>query len=393
MMNTRNRYLVAVGAAFLIATLAACGSSHKVHKGRLTPKQIREYADDVLSSEEKKSFRVPFEVSDEVKELAKEVYKAGYSKTFTARQLALMLLEDGRLGITYERDSNATAMEVYTQRRANCISFTNLFVGMARSLGINANYAEVTEVSSFNKVGHTIVYNSHICAVVFEGPKAYLIDFSFRPNPQYHSWRAISDLEAVASFYNNIASQLYLKGDDSDSMAKALALYKMALKIYPNSASTYNNLGVLRLRQDDAAGAEKMFRKALEIRPGYFAAYTNLGSIYRKRGEMDKAIKLIKEAIAASPSNPYAHHTLGRYYQEIGDNDKAEASLRKALRIDKYFTEARHELGRLYLRMGRGKEALHQFALALKFHPDDSIARSKVDLIRQLTMDSSAEKQ
>jgi Tfp pilus assembly protein PilF len=376
-----------LGIGLLLILAAGCTATHKYPQGKVPAEEMHKYAEKVLSHEEMQHFKVPYEIGDQLRTIAKEVDKGGYSKTFMARELALMLLEDGALGVSYNRDSNATAEEVYAKKQANCISFTNLFIGMARSLGIDANYAEVTEVSSFDKMGNTIIYNTHVCAVVFEGPRVYLIDFSFRPNPQYHSWRAISDLEAVADFYNNIASQYYLKSDDLDHEEKALEYYNMALKIYPDSVSTFNNLGVLKLRENDFEGAEQMFLKALQLRPGYFAAYTNLGSIYRKRGEIDKAIELLQAAIDASPTNPYSYHSLAKLYLEIDEKEKAEENLKKALRIDKRFTEARHELGRLYLRMGRGKEALQQFALALKYQPDDTVARNKMDLIRQLTME------
>lgn len=386
-MNRLHGLMVSVGIGSLLILAAGCNATHKYPQGKVHSEEMQRYAEKVLTPQEMQIFKVPFEIDDQLRTLAKEVDKGGYSKTFMARELALMLLEDGAIGVSYNRDSNATAKEVYVTKKANCISFTNLFIGMARSLGIDANYAEVTEVSSFDKLGNTIIYNSHVCAVVFEGPRVYLIDFSFRPNPQYHSWRAISDLEAVADFYNNIASQHYLKSDDPDRVEKALKYYNMALKIYPDSVSTFNNLGVLKLRENDFEGAEQMFLKALQIRPGYFAAYTNLGSIYRKKGEIDKAIELLQAGIDASPNNPYSYHSLAKLYLEIDDKEKAEETLRKALRIDKRFTEARHELGRLYLRMGRGKEALQQFALALKYQPDDTVARNKMDLIRQLTME------
>jgi tetratricopeptide (TPR) repeat protein len=258
---------------------------------------------------------------------------------------------------------------------------------MARAIDINAQYAEVTEVDSFNKVGDTVVYNSHVCAVVFDGPKPYLIDFSLRRYPQYRAWRAISDLEAVASFYNNIGSEKYLNEDDPARFENAMRYYNMSLKLYPDAPQVYNNIGVLELNRGNVAAAERNFRKALEIRPGYFAAYNNLGSIYNRRGETNKSIELLGSAIKASPDNPFAYLSLARLQVSEDLLEEAEMNLKKALSVDKRFTEARHELGRLYLRMGRGSEALRQFALALKYQPDDDIARNKMELIQQLALD------
>jgi len=378
-----------VAALVSVALLTGCGSvkNLKVPHERLSPQQLQNYANSVLESDELKLFEVPFKIDRSLVKSAHMAETFGRTKYQQAKQLAVMLLTGKDMGIVYSRNSNYSALDVVAHKKANCISYTNLFIGMARAIRINAQYAEVTEVDSFEKVGDTIVYNSHICAVVYDGPKPYLIDFSLTDYPQYHRWRAISDLEAAACFYNNIGSDIFLRRETPDFLEKAIKYYTIAYKLYPDSPQVYNNLGVIEMELGNIDKAEQDFHRSLAIRPGYFAAYNNLGSIYLRKGELDEAIRLVREAIEASPGNRFAYNTLARMLIQKEDYAGAEETLKKALKINKRYTEARHRLGKLYLKLGRGKEALQQFALALKYKPDDDIARNKMDLIQRLASD------
>ena len=381
----KKRVLPLVTFAVLAQLLASgCGTVHRSRQNQYSAAQLQAYAEQVLEPDELELFRVPFQLNRELQDAALRVNRFGRNRIVQARDLALMILRPGDLGITYNRGRNATAIEVYETREANCISYTNLFVGMARTIGIEVYFTEVTEIDSFEKVGDTVVYNSHICAIVYEGSRHFMIDFSLRDHPQYHNYRVISDLEAVACFYNNLGSRALLDGGDAGDIGTAQRYFSLALKLYPNSPQVYNNLGVLMLVRGDVAAAERMFERALQVRPGYFAAYNNLGNIYMRRGEVDRAIGVVREAAEASPDNPYGFHALGRLYLRTDDSEAAEQVLRRALRIDRSFTEARHSLGRLYLRTGRSQEALEQFALAMRYQPDDDIARNKIEMIRRL---------
>lgn len=379
-------WFLILGLVALLATLTSCGTVQKVDKKVFSDTEMLRFARKVLSDEEFALFKVPYKITDELREIAKEIARPGWSKSFQAKQLALKLLAGDELGITYSHNCNFSAIEVFESRKANCISYTNLFVGMARSIGINAEYAEVTEVESYSKIGDTVVYNSHVCAVVFEGPKHYLIDFSLRPHRNYHFWRAMSDPEAAAVFYNNLGAREYLEEDESVRVNKALTYFYLARKLAPKLPQVYNNLGVLELHRNNISKAESYFHMALEHRPGYFAAYSNLGSLYLTRGELDNALRLYQGAVKASPENKYAFHALARLQIRKGFNEEAERSLKKALAIDQRFTDARHDLGRLFLRSGRLADALDQFALALKYQPDDKLAQSKIDMIESLAV-------
>lgn len=73
---------------------------------------------------------------------------------------------------------------------------------------------------------------------------------------------------------NNIATGIYQVSGNADKMTKRI---EEAIKINPNDAQNYYNLGVLYL--DDASKAvesKNLFKKAIELNPKHFESYNNL---------------------------------------------------------------------------------------------------------------------
>ena len=73
--------------------------------------------------------------------------------------------------------------------------------------------------------------------------------------------------------------------------------YNEALRINPNDAKVYNNLGVLMVGQNKKNEAVELFNKALHIDPSYAGAYYNLGKIFENEGRIEEAIFNYRKAI------------------------------------------------------------------------------------------------
>ncbi|HAR73221.1 MAG TPA: hypothetical protein DCR77_07425, partial [Flavobacteriaceae bacterium] len=73
---------------------------------------------------------------------------------------------------------------------------------------------------------------------------------------------------------NNIATGIYQVSGNADKMTKRI---EEAIKINPNDAQNYYNLGVLYLDDASKAGESKnLFKKAIELNPKHFESYNNL---------------------------------------------------------------------------------------------------------------------
>ena len=118
---------------------------------------------------------VPFALSEEMAEWTRgSVGETGREERLD--RLVELVTNASLLGVRYEAGYTGSAVEVFTERMANCLAFTQMFVGMARELDLAAYFVEV-DVENFERSGDLIVVSDHV-AVGF-GPRHTMrvIDF------------------------------------------------------------------------------------------------------------------------------------------------------------------------------------------------------------------------
>ena len=62
------------------------------------------------------------------------------SSSLRFRRLLQALQVHGYLAAEYDAGSTLTAAETFRTRRGNCLSYTNMFVALARAAGLRASY-------------------------------------------------------------------------------------------------------------------------------------------------------------------------------------------------------------------------------------------------------------
>jgi tetratricopeptide (TPR) repeat protein len=94
--------------------------------------------------------------------------------------------------------------------------------------------------------------------------------------------------------------------------AEALAALTAAEQENPNDAAIRNFRGIAltQLGRSDDAAAE--YREAIRLNPQLADAYRNLGHLEWTEGHPDPARAALKKALDLSPDDPYAHYYLGR---------------------------------------------------------------------------------
>jgi predicted O-linked N-acetylglucosamine transferase (SPINDLY family) len=88
---------------------------------------------------------------------------------------------------------------------------------------------------------------------------------------------------------------------------EAIACCRQAIRLKPDLAQAYNNLGnaVKDLgRLDEAIG---LYRQAIRLTPGYPAAHNNLGNALKDIGQLDQAIAVYRQTIRLQPDDAAAH--------------------------------------------------------------------------------------
>ncbi len=114
---------------------------------------------------------------------------------------------------------------------------------------------------------------------------------------------------------------------------EAIAHYRKALEIEPNSAATHSNLGMALAGRGQVDEAITHYRKALEIQPNRAEAHHNLGTILAGRGQVDEAIAHYRKALEIEPNSAATHNNLGMALDGEGKIAEAVVQWREAVRL------------------------------------------------------------
>lgn len=337
-----------LGAALLTVVIGACaGVDPRLESAKNLPSTLRSMGLDPGS------VVIPFEITPEMRVwLKREVSSSGEDRQRLTALLQALFDRSG-LQLEYESDYTVTAAEAFATHRANCLSFTNLFVGLAREMGMPAYFLEVDDVQRFTREGDLVVVSGHVTAAYGPARERIILDFTEGQASSYREVREISDLRAIALYYSNRGAGELREGRH----AEALRWLSTAVVLDPELAGGWTNLGVARRRTGDYQGAEQAYRQALEVDPRAASAYQNLGALLKIRGRNEEADRLLELSRTLDSRNPFLYLDLGDVSVEQGRLEEAERLYRRALRLDERIAESHAAMGLLFWRLGRRAEA------------------------------------
>jgi tetratricopeptide (TPR) repeat protein len=136
-------------------------------------------------------------------------------------------------------------------------------------------------------------------------------------------------------------------------------------------------------RYDDAIA---WYKQAIALEPDSVDANYNLGVVYGNKGMHDESIAAYKRVIAINPRHAQAHNNLGSTYEKKGMADKAHAEYEKAVEADPNLPPALYNLGKSFLSKGsRDMAADYLYKAGVLFHKSKNIewAKKSYDLIKQ----------
>ena len=112
---------------------------------------------------------------------------------------------------------------------------------------------------------------------------------------------------------------------------------------HPNTAGSYNNIGIVYRNKGDYDKALEYYLKAVKIReavlgenhPSTALSYNNISWIYHLMGIYEKALPWAEKAVAAFPNNPGIIDTLATVYQGLDRYDEALEQFELCLKLKK----------------------------------------------------------
>jgi tetratricopeptide (TPR) repeat protein len=157
--------------------------------------------------------------------------------------------------------------------------------------------------------------------------------------------------------HRNLGKAFY---ENPTTQTQAVAEFKAALDLAPNSARERLNYGLALLRAGKTEEGAAEIAKAQEQDPKIPHTWFNLGIVYKKESENEKAIAQLERMAQLAPDEPKTHYNLGVLYKLTGKTAEAIKEFENASRLDPNLAGPHFQLYNAYRQGGRTDDAARE---------------------------------
>ncbi|MEJ2383568.1 MAG: tetratricopeptide repeat protein [Xanthomonadales bacterium] len=307
----------------------------------------------------------PLALSTEMKQFVAARLGGATRDPERAWRMAYAMLDPWMFPFEYDPRVTLTAREAFRTRRGNCLTFSNLFIAMAREAGMEAWYRAVEIPPEWSSVDDTLLVSMHVNAAIRDRGDVYVIDVSRRLDKPGDRVRTLSDREAEAQFYNNLGADALVAGE----LGLAHAYFRKAVETDPRRAYVWSNLGVVLRRNGQTTDAMRAYETALQLDPDSAVALNNLYTIYDEDGMTAQAAKLEARVERNRRRNPYYLHHLAELSAEQRDWAEAIAYSRRAIDLKEDEYRFHYTLAQMQFQAGDVAAARSNLAVARLLAP------------------------
>jgi len=326
------RIVAASMAALVLCSLGCAGTVRQVY----TPDDLRKELLSRGPAIPAADVVVPFELPPEALATAQRLVANTRVDDQRVEILVRAMFDPDVYGLRYDASSTTSGAEALGSGRGNCVGLASVFIGLARSIGLEARYIDasvaVREIR-YGEDGSTINFG-HITAQVTTGSEKIGLDFA--KLGRFRRYDVLDDLEAVAHFYNNRgyeqAERARERGEAPD-WGEAERLFRLAVVAKPTFARGWNNLGIAVARQGRSGEAATHYRKAASLDPLLAAPHANLGALLLQSGDLPAALEELNAAAALDPRGAHIHYNLAVARLRSGDRSGAMEALQRAVSL------------------------------------------------------------
>lgn len=303
----------------------------------------------------------PLYLTDEIKQAIDDQIRPNDRNFDRVEILQDFLFGVQHLNIQYSDERTQTAAEVFQSRAGNCLSVMNLYVAIARYVGVDADFQTVKVRPTWDKRGGLLVLNQHINATGrITARETYVVDFTPEIAVQQLTAEVVSDQRARALYFNNLGVESMVAGD----FAQARNYLKNALWLDQGLSIAWNNIGTAYNRLGEQALAEYSYRMAFDTDATNATAVNNLARYYVAQGDEDTARRYRRAITRFNNQNPYYHFELGNVQYLAGDMEGAVASYQRALRLKNVEPDFYLAAAEAYRQLGNDRMAIRMTAQA-----------------------------
>jgi hypothetical protein len=328
----RGTLRAALAAVLLLTIAPGCVTSRVAY----TPEALRQRVAELDPTFPASELVVPFELPPEALEAAHRAVVGVKGDDERVQRLVKAFFTGQNRRVEYDATATTSGADALAAGRGNCLALASIFIGLARAIGLDAQYVDLS--SRVNEMrygdGGTTVNMGHVSAMVVTGNDRITLDF-MRLGP-VRWYKPLDDLEALAHYYNNLGYELI---DDAAGRSVApdwvgaARYFRMAVAVKPTFARAWNNLGIAAARQGHRAEAAERYRQAIELDPRLPAPLANLGALQLQQGDLAGAMASLERAASLEPGGAHIQYQLAVARLRSGDKDGAIRSLRRTLSL------------------------------------------------------------
>lgn len=296
------------------------------------------------------------------------------------RNLMAGLHRDGYFDAVYSAESTLTAAQTFESKGGNCLSYTNMFVALAREAHMDARYQIVDVPASWDADAEFLIRYTHInvllknVSMANQPGESVVVDFN-RVHPEGdYATRVVSDEYAESLYYANKSVNWLRAGQVRESFA----YLRRALEIAPENADLWVNLGALYATERDYDSSIEAYEVALQIEPRNRSAVSGLARSYANTGNAEMAEAYDRKVRNYRQRNPYYHYALAQGAFEEADFDRSLEFINEALRLQRRSPRFLLFKGIVEQQLGRTEDADDSFRRAQRYGLDQ---RVKLDVL------------
>ena len=311
------------------------------------------------------------------------------------RRMFRGLSQQGYFTSSYQADTTRTAAETFHNKSGNCLSYTNMFIALAREAGLDARYQIVQVPPSWDADSGYLIRYTHINVLVkgFMYDSSYGQDFSVDfndvlPDPDYPRYE-ISDAEATSLYYANRSISLLRRGEDRG----AFLYLKKAIEITPDNPDLWINLGAFYAKQEAFRQALGAHQIALAYDPGSRGAMSGISRAHYMLGNYEEAERYAELVRRYREENPFYYYAIAQAEFESANYGEALEAINTAIRL-KFRNGRFHFLkGLTQYKLGEPEAARVSFRRAERFGNYRDIKRRYVRDVASTSKAVSTESQ
>lgn len=292
------------------------------------------------------------------------------------RNLHRALVGAGALNVDYDPVADGSASEAFHRGSANCLSYANLFIALARKVDLDASYQWQEVRPQWTRLGERVAVQLHVnISVKTRHGGRYVVDLDPLPRTQLAGIHELTDADGTALYHNNLA----MKALAEEDLALAWAHGVKALTFSPEMAHLWVNLGAVYRRAGQNRAAESNYLHALSLDSRERSAMNNLVVLYGMEQNEEAHDYWVAQVQRYRDANPFYHAHLGDKAGELGEWREALYHYEDALELLPQDSSLLYATGLIHYELRNMQEAARYVQEAI----DNAVLYSDQKLYRQ----------